>query len=197
MGRRATIRRQKTTRASATTRTRRGGAELPTRRELAKLLDVHPQTVVKWEQSGMPIAAPGRKGKATRYRETDVRQWLAARESAAKESGVVDLARDRSRKERAQAILAEQAFSLRARNLLPRDEVEKAWGTEVAAVRTKLLSWPTTLAARVHRVATLEGEPGVERVLQEAVLDVLRELSDARRIVEPDDGGDGAEAHAA
>ena len=148
-----------------------------TRRELAASLDVHMQTVTKWEREGMPIAIPGSKGRPTLYLEHDVRRWLKAREKASQTTGVVDLARERARKERAQAVLAEQTFEARSRELLPRGEVEKVWAAEVAAVRTKLLALPTILADQVHRAAVLEGVDGVEAVLQTAILDVLTELA--------------------
>jgi hypothetical protein len=159
-------------------RTRSKPRGLLTRRELATLLDMHRQTVVKWEQEGMPIAERGSRGRASLYREVDVRAWLQLRAEAAKQPGVVTALQDRARKERAQAALAEQSYQMRMRDLLPRDEVEKTWAAEVAAVRTKLLAWTTTLADQVHRVSTIEGLPGVERLLLEAVQDVLRELTD-------------------
>lgn len=157
----------------------KAGPALLTRRELAALLHVHMMTVTKWERDGLPVATRGRRGKPSRYREVVVRAWLQQREEAAKQPGsAFDLVKERSRRERAQAVLAEQAFSMRARDLLPREEVERAWAAEVAAVRAKLLAWPMTLADQVHRAAVLEGLPGVERVLHEAVRQALRELAE-------------------
>lgn len=175
-----------------------GQSRLLTRRELAELLAVNMMTVTKWERDGLPIAQVGRKGKPSYYQELDVRAWLAAREEAAQTSGVVDVARERARKDRAQAILAEQTFQIRNRDLLPRVDVEKAWAAEVGAVRTKLLSWSTTIADEVYRAGTLDGLAGVERVLRDAVEDVLRELADPERIQDepsaPTDDGEQAAA---
>jgi hypothetical protein len=160
-------------------------AALLTRRELAGLRDlpgqtgpVHMMTVTKWERAGLPIAQRGRAGKPTLYSEVDCRAWLAAREEAAKNSGALDVAQERARKEHWQALLAEQLHQARERELLPRADVEKAWAAEVAAVRAKLLAWPTTLADRIHRAGALEGIAGVERALHEAVREVLRELAE-------------------
>jgi phage terminase Nu1 subunit (DNA packaging protein) len=151
---------------------------LLTRRELATALDVHPMTITKWEREGLPVAHRGRKGKPSRYRETEVRAWLQRREENLHAApGALDLITERARRERAQAILAEQAYNIRAKNLLPREEVERAWMAEVTAVRAKLLAWPTMLADQVHRVAVLEGLPGVERLLGAAVDHLLVELS--------------------
>jgi hypothetical protein len=125
------------------------------------------------------VAVRGRKGKPSKYRERDVRAWLQQREEAAKRPGsVFDVAKEKARREHSQALLHEQLHATRARDLLPREEVERIWMAEIAAVRAKLLAWPMTLADQVHRVAVLEGLPGVERVLQEAVRQVLRELAE-------------------
>jgi len=154
-----------------------GKVKTLTRMELAKALECNPRTIAKWQEEGLPVATRGRGGRASRYDETLVRAWLAARDEASRQEGALDLATERARKEHWQGLLAEQLHKARERELLPRVDVEKAWGSEVAAVRTKLLAWKTTLADRVCRAATLGGEAAVERVLEEAVREVLRELS--------------------
>lgn len=156
-----------------------------TRRDLAERLGVHMQTVTKWERDGLPIAERGRKGKPSTYREADVRAWLASREDAAKKSGMIDVAQERARKERAQAVLAEQSYRARERELLPAAEVEKIWNAEVQAVRTAILATYTTQADRVHRAATLEGVGGVEAELKAIAHELLRELSAPAREVAP------------
>ncbi len=155
--------------------------DLLTRRDLAAQLGVHMMTVTKWERDGLPVAARGRKGKPSTYREADVRAWIAARETAAKRDGLVDVAQERARKERAQATLAEQTYQARQRELLPAGEVAQIWGAEVQAVRTAILATYTTQADRVHRVATLEGVAGVERELKAIAHELLRELSSPER----------------
>ena len=150
---------------------------LLTRRALAERLGVHMQTVTKWERDGLPTAKRGAKGRPSLYDETEVRAWRQAREEAAKSSGIVDVAQERARKERAQAILAEQTYAIRSREFLPKHEIERAWAAETTAIRTHLLAWSTTLADRVYRAATLEGLGGVERVLHDATREVLRELA--------------------
>ena len=147
-----------------------------TRRALAAKHGVHMSAVTKWEHDGLPVAQRGGKGRPSLYDPRAVAAWLQAREEASKTGGHADLAQERARKERAQAILAEQTFAIRSGDYVPRRDVERAWAAEVAAIRTHLLAWPTTLADRVFRVATLEGLPGVERVLYEATREVLREL---------------------
>jgi len=142
------------------------------------------QTVTKWEQDGMPIAERGRKGRPSRYSESAVRAWQDAREEAAKTSGHVDVAQQRARKELAQAVLAEQTFKLRQRELLPRADVERVWGGEVAAVRAIILASYTSQADRIHRIATLEGVGGVETALKELAHEILRQLANPDRSAE-------------
>lgn len=148
-----------------------------TRRELAQRMGVVMQTVTKWEQDGLPIAERGRKGKPSLYRETECRAWISARDEAAQSGGLFDVSQERARRERAQAVLAEQMFQMRSQDLLPRVEVERVWEGEVVAVRAKLLQIPSTFADRVYQAALSEGVMGVERILVEAVNDVLRELA--------------------
>lgn len=150
---------------------------LLTRPALAKALDVHPQTITKWEQDGMPVAKRGARGKSSLFNRGAVEAWLQARDYARQTSDVASLQLERSRRERAQALLALQTYQMRAKELLPRAEVDRVWSQHIAAVRAKLLSLPVTLADRVHRAAKMDGVASVERILNEVVRDVLRELA--------------------
>lgn len=160
---------------------RRLPADLLTRRQLAAAVGVHMMTVTKWEQDGMPVAHRGGKGRPSHYREVDVRAWIQQREEAAKQPGAVNLVQERARKERAQAIRAETETKIRLRDLVEREDIVRLWAAEAAAARAIILSHYTTHADRVYRVATLEGLPGVEAILKDMALGVLRELSDPDR----------------
>jgi len=163
-----------------TTRARKRSAPsvrgLVTRRELAKRLGCNARTIAKWIEEGLPVAKRGRGGRPSKYDEAAVRAWIEVREEAAR-SNAPDLMASRARKELAQAVEAEQRVAIRAGKLIPIEEVDRIWSGQVAAVRARLLAWPTALADRLHRVAALEGAAGVERVLQEIVYDALRELA--------------------
>lgn len=161
-----------------TSRAKTRAKGLLTRAELAKILNCHPMTIVKWGEDGMPIAERGSRGRPSYYREPEVRAWLQARDAAARHPAALSLAAERAQKERFQAALAEQTLRIRARELLPREEVERAWSARIAATRTKLLAWSITVADKAHRAAALEGLPGVERVLEEEVHQILRELAE-------------------
>jgi phage terminase Nu1 subunit (DNA packaging protein) len=156
-----------------------------TRREIAKALDVHPDTVTGWHDCGLPVAVRGGRGRPSLYDEIAVRAWLAARDEEARRSAPLDLIQERAAKERAQRLLAEQALQLRAGRLLPADEVKAVWAAEVAAVRTKLLALPRAYADRIHRSSTMHGIAGVEQTLKDAVYEVLRELADPDRAPQP------------
>lgn len=158
---------------------------LLTRRMLAGELGTHMMTITKWEQAGMPVAEVGRRGRPSRYRLAQVLEWLKSRDDAAAKTGTVDVARERARKEKAQAILAEQTVATRAKDLLLAADVEKAWNAEVRAVRTAILNSYTSQADRVHRAAVLDGVAGVERALKALAHELLREL--ASRTDEDDD----------
>lgn len=155
---------------------------LVTRKELAAEFGCNLRTVARWLDDGMPVAQRGVGGRASLYNLAECRRWVAARNAAAApRNGTTDVAIERARKERAQAIESEQRVALRAGQLLDREETEKAWAAEVTAVRTKLLSLPAALSDQLQRVAVTDGAPGVEAVLDEAIRGVLRELADPSR----------------
>lgn len=160
-------------------------ADLITRRQLAELRSVHYNTVIDWERDGMPVAKRGSRGRPSMYSRAAVEAWLAAREAAAANGSRLDVTQERARKERAQALLAEQMYETRAKELLVRTDVEHAWTAEIAGVRAVFLAVPTTYAARVNRASVLDGEAGTERALRELVDEVLRELADSEREIKP------------
>ena len=151
------------------------------RAELAKRIPAHPQTIENWKSAGCPVARPGSPGVPHRYRESEVRAWLKAREDARKTSDVIDFELARVRKEHWQAKLAEQKHKILEGELVHVDDVRKAWDAEVAAVKARLLAVPVTLADRIHRAAVLEGVTGVEAALDDAIHEVLTELSEPDR----------------
>jgi len=154
--------------------------KLTTRRELAAALGVHMQTITKWEREGLPIAERGSRGRPSRYSLEAVRTWRAAREEAARKvDGPLDPIQEKAARDHWQAELARQTHEIRHKTLLPAADVERAWAAEVAAVRAKLLALPTTYSDRIHRASTLDGVAGVQKTVQAAVYDVLRQLAGA------------------
>ena len=149
---------------------------LVTRQELAALLDVNPRTVAKFLDEGMPVAKRGRGGRSSLYSPEACLAWLEARNAVASDAPV-DLARERARKERAQALLAEQTYAVRAGKLLPAEQVEQVWSAEQAAVRAKLLALPQAYADRLARAVITGGVSAAEQAIRQMVDEVLTELA--------------------
>lgn len=147
---------------------------LVTRKDLARRLDCHEQTISKWIDAGLPVEKRGRGGRASLYDVAKARAWKDAHEAAQAEAP--DLMVSRARKELAQAIEAEQRVAIRAKTLVHVDEVERAWSAHVAGVRARLLSIPTALSDRLARAAAIDGVAGIEKILQETMYQVLTEL---------------------
>ena len=158
---------------------------LVNRRKLSSIFNVHMQTIMNWEQSGMPVSEPGRRGVPSLYSVADVEKWLTDREEAARENGTLDLAQERARRERAQAIMAEQTVAIRARDLVPANEVEKVWTAGFMAIRAKVLSWPATVSDIIYRQAEINGLQGVQEAIKQAGDELLLELSKPKRVVKP------------
>jgi P27 family predicted phage terminase small subunit len=115
-----------------------------TRRDLAKRLKVHMQTVTKWEREGLPIAWRGRKGKPSRYDETAVRAWVDAREAAggASNSSFAKFQEAGARQRNAQAELAELQLSVRRGRLVDAEAMRTRMADVFLRCRTKLLAVP-------------------------------------------------------
>ncbi len=153
--------------------------KLMTRAQLAVELSVHQSSITKWELSGLLAEKSGVRGTASLFDVAVVRRWLKDREEAAKKNGNYDVQRERARKDRAQAILAEQTIAIRAGELLLKSEAEAAWTAVLAAIRARLLAWPTTLADGLGRAHDIGGVSALEQKLRDEVYDVLTELSQA------------------
>lgn len=172
-------------------------AQLVDKKELAKALGTSIRNIARWQEEGMPVAQRGKPGKASLYDLEACRAWRDQHFAVQGGATAASLAaQERARKERAQALLAEQAYAMRAGQLLPREEVQRIWEAELTTLRNRLLAWPTVLADRLHQAALTEGVDGVEAALNEAVRDALKELSDEERPLPPKDEPPG-EAQAA
>jgi phage terminase Nu1 subunit (DNA packaging protein) len=148
------------------------------RPQVAELLSVKsPTRISKWELEGLPVAEPGKPGKASKYAQAAVVAWHVAREVARARGtgeGGLDPAAERARKDRAQAELAEQMLASRGGALVPADEIKRAWAQLVIAAKSKLLALPRALAARL---LTIESAPEIEALLRQHIVEALAELS--------------------
>ena len=151
------------------------GRGLCTGAELAARLEAHPRTVRKWRALGLPVARLGTGSSPSYYDEAAARAWVTAYSERLRGERE-QWSAFRARRDAALASESEQRVALRAGRLVLIDEVDRVWSAQVAAVRARLLSWPTALSDRVHRASATEGARGVRAVLRVAVHDALREL---------------------
>lgn len=145
--------------------------ETLTRRDLAAVLGVTPDTVSAWgrEDPPVPCLAPGGRGRPSAYKLRDVLRWYVDREAKLRGGGErLDERYERARWYRANRLRVEQATAREARHLVPAEEVRRHWAGAAAAVKNVLQSWPPraagALAARAWSV--------------EALMDRLEELTD-------------------
>ena len=151
---------------------------LLTRRELATALHVHQQTVVKWAQQGMPLAARGRRGRAALYSLPAVLEWRQ-RTEAARQTGaeVVSLSAARARLAKAQAEKWERENRKRTGELIERAVVVREGQNMIFAAKTKLLQVP--------RQCVLRGVPrDAEAVIRQHIVEALRELANRWKTLE-------------
>ncbi len=153
---------------------------LVSRKALAASLGVDIRTVSKWQDDGMPVAERGRGSRASKFDLAQCQAWREQRVGSADghSTGFIDVARERARKERAQAQLAEQAYQIKAGELLPRETVERRWTAELAAIRAKLLSWKrSTVAEQLFRAAIADGQAVFDDVFAASIDELLTDLS--------------------
>jgi hypothetical protein len=168
-------------------------SKLVNRRALAATLSVHVDTISDWIDHGLPVARRGGRGTAHAFDLAAVKTWLTQR-SATMSADAAELVKQRARREAAGAQLAEQAYAMRERILIPQDEVDRAWADHVSAVRTFLLAAPDHWLDAILRAYEVSGRSAAYNVLKTQVRDALRALGtmavDADGITPPTWPGD-------
>ncbi len=122
-----------------------------TRQELATAFAVHPMTITKWEAAGLPVAARGSRGRASRYSLPAAVRWFIDRELAARgggDAGAADPVTERALLDRARRVDLERRAAEAAKALIPVAEVEQRWGAIATKVRDRLLALPARLVSR-------------------------------------------------
>jgi hypothetical protein len=106
--------------------------------------------------------------------------WGGARPGAGrkKDTGKADdysrLAKARADHEELKAALRDLEVKQKTGELLPRDEVARAWSEQIAIAKGRLLSLPARVSADVLRLKT---QREIERVLKAALVTILEELA--------------------
>lgn len=166
---------------------------LITRRQLARRTRVHLATIHKWENAGMPVALRGGRGLESFFDWAVVQKWRKDREASARAAtnGPLDPMQARANRDKFQAMIAEQLYRSREKELLPAGDVLAIWAEHITAARAVLIAAVTTKAPEIERAAKLSGVKGVEAALRALVDEALAELA------RPDDRLPAAPAQAA
>jgi phage terminase Nu1 subunit (DNA packaging protein) len=147
------------------------------RDELADILDVHQESVGRYDRMGAPFEL---RGRTHYYNEAEYRAWMDANkitgdEGRPHQADSPDLEKARLRKENALASKYELQVKRERAEVLPVDEVKQWIATHVGGARNKFMG----LGARVTPL--LEGRDGGERqgIIDDAVVEILNELAAA------------------
>jgi phage terminase Nu1 subunit (DNA packaging protein) len=139
--------------------------------QIADGFSVTSKTVRAWIREGLPTLEDGSKGKGNGavIRLRDAVRWYM-------ETRLADPAKQRARKDAAQADAYEMANEKTRGTLLDADEVAQAWSEMIANARAKLLAMPTKLSPRLVNIA----EPGaISELIRIEVYAALTELSES------------------
>lgn len=136
-----------------------------TRPEIARILGVHPQTVMNLIAEGMPVLDRGGKGKGAQFDAVACLEWQRKRKTPGTNE------QERTRYFKASADKIEQEIKRRAGDTIEASEVEARWAQIGSALRERFLSLPTLQLQRGLIAPDAEG-PTIE-----LVDDILTELA--------------------
>lgn len=149
-----------------------------TRKALAVAFGTHPQTIVKWESAGMPVAERGGPGRPSRYGLPEVVAWYIRRELAARgiDPAALDPTTERALLDRRRREEIEQRLAKLHGEWLPRTEFQRVLSRVVHEIKAKLLAAPRAWALGLVKAA-LGGPAAVEAFLTVRIRDVLEALA--------------------
>jgi hypothetical protein len=154
------------------------------RDDLSTELDVHSETIGRYDREGAPFE---KRGRANWYNVPEYRAWMTANGYTGEKGRPIegdspDLEAARLRKENALAAKYELQVRRDKRELVPAIEVRQWIGQHVITFRNRLISLPASVTPH------LEGRDAGERqtILEERITEVLNELA---RAVEGVGGG--------
>ena len=146
--------------------------------ELAQALGVHPSVITRDKARGMPV---DNLQAAMDWRRMNVRPRIKMVDGppaqpaapAAPEAGDGDYWISRSRREKAEAEMAELKLAEQMGQLIRADTVRSAWATRAAGLREALLQIPARLSAVL---AAESSQARCHDVMQQELHAVLRQL---------------------
>ena len=155
---------------------------------ICKLLDLTPRRVQQLTNESVIIKSGHGKYDLVR----SVRGYIAylRTKSIRLESsgdGAIDGAAEKARLDKARADLAELDLAVKEGRLVPSEQIEEAWGSIATAIRTRLLSIPSSVVPRINsKMTTVQ----IESVIREQIDDALNAISGA--VIVTDDDQDAA-----
>jgi phage terminase Nu1 subunit (DNA packaging protein) len=132
---------------------------------LCELFGVSVRSLTEWTKEGMPVASAGGRGKSNSYDTVEVIAWHLERKVAkATEEGDFDpgsaqgaeLIKERTRKTRADADMAEHKLQLARLEVVGADQVLHAWATLTADFRQAALQLPLRLAPMMLNISNID-----------------------------------------
>ena len=142
--------------------------------QLAEIFGVSAHTIRFWIDDGLPVVerTGSGAGRHNQYDTHAVTTWLENR--AAKKQDVIDYNEERARKTKLEADKLALDLLKMQRELIHVDDIERAWGSLVAAFRARVLSLPSRIASQV---LTMTSAFDVEAFIRQQVYEALSELS--------------------
>ncbi|MCE9590233.1 MAG: helix-turn-helix domain-containing protein [Planctomycetes bacterium] len=153
--------------------------------DIADALDVHEDTVWNWSKSGCPHTR-NKRTRAVRYSLEEVAAWLkstgrSTRPGRPRSEGSREMLAAKIRKENALADLYEGQYRRAAARLLDADDVHREWDRITATIRAAVEPLGATTAPLMFGKTI----PEIQSILDAAVRDTLRRLSESADLIDP------------
>lgn len=157
---------------------------LYTKQVTAAVFRINVSSLNKWIENGCPVQ--GKKGNRYMLDLRDVIQWRTAKlqgNVGGDTDDEVSYQASRARRERARAEEAEIQLALLKGDIASVSEVMAKWQQVAVALRTKLLSLPTKLAAKLGAAKTISRR---QEIIETGITGALNDLVEKCPGAEPD-----------
>jgi phage terminase Nu1 subunit (DNA packaging protein) len=151
---------------------------LVTRVRLAGVFGKEPRTIARWLEDGLPVAQPGRPGKAALFDVGVCVQWVIQREVAAVVGDGEGLSPQHQRAllDRKRTEELELRIQVKRGALVPAEDVARDFADCATSVKARLRRVPSSVADRVVAIAS-QGPHAIKALLLGEIDEALRELS--------------------
>lgn len=154
--------------------------------DVARLFGVETRTVTSWQAAGAPHRK--RSGRVW-FQAPEIIQWRRTQDRLdSRPPGDIDEAKERARKMRADADLAEQKLKVQSGDLVPAADVQQAMERRDYATRARVLGIRGKFAPRVIGLGTMaEATVALDAIVSD-ILSSLRESADDLDDPDADEG---------